>query len=555
MRSEVGKFVLLNFFLVFSWSLCGQKSNPNGYNRFYYENGKLSSEGYLKDGKPDGYWKNYYPNGKVKIEGNRRNFELDSTWNFYDERGHLTRTISYQKGQKNGPTITYDTLKHVVSVETYSNDLKEGATRTFYPNGAIKSQTPFIKGKQEGTAYEFSRDSLITGIATYKGGILQGYEKINQKDEENKKQGIWKEFYGDMTVKKIAKYNSDSLDGYVKEYDAKGNLLSTKKYNNGKRIMNAPEIANVEVYREVYEDGTLKYEGVYSDGDPIGTHYRYKQVRRCDSSIFRRDDTSNIFVKRMVCRNVPMPDSAIEYFNGIMVAKGAVDSIRRRQGLWIEYHNTGEFSGKGIYKDDKRTGEWEFYYPNGKTEQKGRFDNKGREQGAWKWYYESGRLYREEYYVNGKLNGELKEYNEEGKVTLQGEYVDNRKEGRWVYETENYLEYGNYVNDEPDSLWRTFYMPGKVKRFEGKFVAGQPEGQHLAWHPNGARKYSGSYTGGMKNGDWKYFDENDYNYLTINFRNDIEVKWQGEKIRPTYEESLRTYNIRINENKSQTIRK
>jgi hypothetical protein len=34
-----------------------------------------------------------------------------------------------------------------------------------------------------------------------------------------------------------------------------------------------------------------------------------------------------------------------------------------------------------------------------------------------------------------------------------------------------------------------------------------------------------------------------------------EIKWQGDKIRPTYEESLRTYNIKIDENKTQTIRK
>src|SRR4051812_18638642 len=102
MRSEVGKLVLLYFFILSAGILSGQKSNPNGYNRFYYENGKLSSEGYLRDGKPDGFWINYFPNGKVKIEGNRKNFELDSTWNFYDERGHLTRTISYEKGHKNG---------------------------------------------------------------------------------------------------------------------------------------------------------------------------------------------------------------------------------------------------------------------------------------------------------------------------------------------------------------------------------------------------------------------------------------------------------------------
>lgn len=542
-------------FLLNSFILKSQTTNPNGYNKFYYENGKLSSEGLMKDGKPNGYWKNYYKNGKLKIEGNRKNFQLDSVWKFYDEKGRITKSIDYKNGKKNGITAAYDTLGKVTLIENYSNDVKEGLTRNFYKSGKTKSITPFVKGKQEGTAYEFSQDSLITGISTYKGGILQGYEKINQRDENNKKQGIWKEFYDNKEVKKEQKFNDDSLDGYVKEFDSKGNLLSTKKYNLGKQILNAPEIANVEVYREVFEDGTLKYEGVYSDGVAIGTHFKYIQKRRCDSSSFRKDDTTDIFIRRLVCRNVPIPDSAIEYFDGTLVAKGAVDSIRNRIGVWTEYHNTGEFRGKGVYKEGNRTGDWKFYYASGKLEQEGKYDKKGRAQGPWKWYYESGKLWREETYINGRRDGEMKDYDEEGNVIVQGMYIDGKKEGRWTYENADYKEYGNYVNDEPDSLWKSYTMPGKIKRFEGRFLAGEPVGLHQGYHSNGARAYIGTYVNGMKDGDWKYFDENDFNYLVVTYKNDIEIKWQGEKIRPTYDESLRTYNIKISENKTQTIRK
>jgi antitoxin component YwqK of YwqJK toxin-antitoxin module len=551
-----GKIVFFSFLFCLKFSFWkAQTTNPNGYNKFYYENGKISSEGAMKDGKPNGYWKNYYKNGKVKIEGNRKNFQLDSLWKFYDEKGRVTKSISYQDGKKDGFTTVYDTLGKIITIENYKNDAKEGLTRNFYKSGKTKSIAPFVKGRQEGTSYEFSQDSLIVAISEYKGGILQSYEKINQRDESNKKQGIWKEFYDNKEVKKEQKFNDDSLDGYVKEYDKKGNLLSTKKFSYGKQIFNAPEIANVEVYREVFEDGTLKYEGVYSDGIAIGTHYKYIQKRRCDSSLFRRDDTTDIFVHRMVCRNVPMPDSAIEYFDGIVVAKGAVDSIRNRIGIWTEYHNTGEFRGKGVYKEGNRIGEWEFFYASGKLEQKGKYDKKGRAQGSWKWYYESGKIWRDENYVNGKRDGELKDYDEEANVILQGNFVEGRKEGRWIYESPDYKEYGNYVNDEPDSLWKSYYMPSKIKRFEGRFLAGEPVGLHVGFHPNGARKYIGNYVSGMKDGDWKYFDENDFNYLIINYKNDIEIKWQGEKIRPTYEESLRTYNIKINDNKTQTIRK
>ncbi len=548
------KIVTFLFFLSFG-ILQSQTTNPNGYNKFYYENGKLSSEGLMRDGKPDGYWKNYYKNGKLKIEGNRKNFQLDSIWKFYDEKGRITKSIHYSVGKKEGLSSIYDTLGIVVLSENYSNDVKEGLSKTFYRSGITKNTSIFVKGKKEGLSYDFSEDSLITAISVYKGGILQSFEKINQKDQNDKKQGVWKEFYADKQIKKEQRFNDDSLDGYVKEYDKKGNLISTKKYSYGRQILNAPEIANVEIYREVFEDGTLKYEGVYSDGVAIGTHYKYIQKRRCDSSLFRRDDTTDIFVNRMVCRNIPVPDSAIDYFDGTVVAKGAVDSLRNRIGVWSEYHHTGEFRAKGVYKEGNRIGEWEFFYASGKLEQKGKYDKKGRAQGTWKWYYESGQLWREEIYINGKRDGELKDYDEEGNLVLQGLFVEGRKEGKWLYETKEYKEYGNYNNDEPDSLWKSYYLPLKYKCFEGRFEAGIPVGIHQAYHPNGARKYIGNYVSGMKDGDWKYYDENDYNFLTVTYKNDIEIKWQGEKIRPTYEESLRTYNIKLDENRTQRIRK
>lgn len=545
-------------FLFFSFSLLSQTTNKNGYNKFYYDNGAISSEGNMRDGKPDGYWKNYHKNGKLKIEGNRKNFQLDSIWSFYDEKGRIQKAVNYKEGKKNGITSYYDTLQKLIVLETYLNDVLEGKKATYHKNGKTKTIVYYTKGKQEGTGYEYSNDSLITGITIYKGGIIQSYERINQRDATNKKQGIWKDFYEDLSVKKEQKFNDDSLDGYVKEFDKKGNLLSTKKYNNGKQILKAPEIANVEVYRDVYEDGTLKYEGVYSEGVAIGTHFKYLQKRRCDSSLILVDDSTlkePTYRNKLVCRNVAIPDSCIEYFDGTVVARGAVDSVRNRIGIWTEFHNTGEFKGKGTYKEGNRTGEWEFYYPNGKIEQKGKYDKKGRAQGIWKWYYESGNIYREENYVNGKREGELKDFDEKGKIIMQGNYLDNNQDGKWILETENYKEQGNYVNGEPDSTWQSFYMPSKVKRFEGKFQNGEPIGVHTYYHPNGKKMVMGSYSGGSKNGDWLFYDNLGFCYLTINYENDIEIKWQGVKIIPTYEQGLRTYNVKIDENKTQTIRK
>lgn len=70
-------------FCFFVFRLVGQEqkeTNPNGYTKFYYDNGKIASEGFMHDGKPDGYWKTFYETGKIKSQGNRKDFELDSLW-------------------------------------------------------------------------------------------------------------------------------------------------------------------------------------------------------------------------------------------------------------------------------------------------------------------------------------------------------------------------------------------------------------------------------------------------------------------------------------------
>lgn len=547
------RFLLICVFISYNLYLTAQTANPNGYNVFYYENGAKSSEGNMRDGKADGYWKNYYKNGNLKIEGNRKNFQLDSTWKFYSEKGKITKSVNYAEGKKNGFTLNYDTNQRITSKETFVNDIKQGNTWAYYKSGKTKQVTPYVKGKPDGLAYEYSEDSVVISIMKYQGGILASIERLNRKDENGKKQGVWKEFYENGKIKSEKKYKDDLVDGYVKTYDSKGNLQNTEKFNNGKEVKNAPELAKLDVYKDFYEDGTMKYEGGYINGMPVGTHYHYRQKYMCDSLPVARDDTSDVMIKKYVCRNRAVPDSAITYLEGIKIEYGAVDSMRNRIGIWTEYHNSGEFRGKGLYANDKRIGEWIFYYPNGQIEQRGKYDKKGRAQGEWKWFYENGALMREEFYVDNLRNGLMTDYAEDGKIITKGEYVDDMQEGLWTYETPEYRAIGKYVNDKPDSLWKSYYMPKEKLKFEGRFLNGDEDGQHTWYYENGKKMVQGSYVGGMKQNDWKFYDEAGFNYLTIYYENDIEIKFQGMKIEPTYEESIRDYSAIYSKKPDKTI--
>ncbi len=498
------------FFILFPSVLLAQPNqpvNPNGYNKFYHENGKVSSEGTMRDGKPDGYWKTYSLSGVLKSEGNRKNFQLDSTWKFYSENGKLAFEFNYKEGKKSGPKKNYDTKEgFLITAESYENDIKQGNTINYYPDGKVKQTIPFIAGKEEGFGYEYATDSTIITITEYKMGFIKHEERINRRDANGLKQGMWKVFYPSGIVQTEVPYLDDKMNGYLKEYSPKGGLLNTTKYINGVLQTNVPELAKVDVKTYYYPDGKVKYVGTYKDDIPEGIH---------------REFTPEGEVK-----------SAKIFADGLLIGEGIIDTLGRQQGPWKEFHTNGELKSQGEYLNGKRIGEWVFYHPNKKIEQKGKYDKKGKAQGPWKWYYESGNILREENYLNDRQDGIMTEYDDAGKVITKGEYIDGYKEGEWFLELQDYREEGTYKGDKRDGAWKHYFLNTSKVRYEGKYIDGTPDGMQVYYYENGKERQTGKYVGGLKEGDWKFYDEQGFLILIITFKNDIEIKFDGVKINP-----------------------
>ncbi len=509
MRSII-KFMLL-FLPVCLYAQPQQNGTPNGYNKFYYDNGVVSSEGTMRDGKPDGYWKTYSQNGKIKSEGNRKNFQLDSTWKFYNEMGKLAFSFSYKEGKKNGPKNTYDTKDgYVLTSESYENDVKQGNTINYYKDGKVKQTIPFVAGKEEGTGYEYSPDSIITTITQYKMGFVQKEQKINRKDAAGLKQGMWQEFYPSGMLKTEVNYTDDKMNGYYKEYSAKGSLLNTTKYINGVLQTNVPELAKLDVKTTYYDNGAVKFTATYKDGVAEGIQREFSPEGKVIAA--------KVFVE------------------GMLTGEGILDTAGRQQGPWVEYHPNGQIKSKGEYLNGRRIGEWIFYYANGKVEQKGKYDKKGKAQGPWKWYYETGNLWREETYRNDLQDGTMTEYSDNGpdsvKVITKGDYVDGLKEGPWMLELPDYREEGSYKADLRDGEWKHYYTITNKPRFTGKFLDGVPDGLQVFYYPDGRERQTGKYVGGLKEGEWKFYDESGTLFLTILYKNDIEIRFDGVKVVP-----------------------
>lgn len=509
-----GLFLLLA--LVSFNSAKGQNKDSSltdGYRKFYFPGGSLSSEGTIRNGQPDGYWKAYYENGKLKSEGNRKDFQLDSLWKFYNESGKLILEVEYGRGKKNGLRISYfdkETVK-----ENYRNDVKEGYTRYYYPDGKIRLDIPFEKGVEQGFGKEYASDGTIITLTEYKKGFIVDRQRINRRDRNKLKQGKWYVFYGNGKVKQEGSYTDDKKDGYFKDYSENGDLQKISKYIMDELQPDAEEIAKLQIRNEYYPDGKIKVSAMFRNDKAEGMKREYK------------------------------PDGSIErsemYHNGILTGEGLMLDDGSKDGPWKEYYSDGTLKAEGRYDAGKQVGEWKYYYSGGKISQTARFTKSGKADGTWKWFYEDGKLLREENFRNGLRDGTLSEYDEDGKLIQEGEFVDGEEDGSWFYLTgENYIR-GRYSNGLRQGMWYSYQLSVKEGKTDslliskGNYIDDLPDGKHILCWDNGRVREEGIYVSGKKEGDWTIFNSDGTPFLVITYSDGIEIKFDGVKIKPPFE--------------------
>ncbi len=525
------KRIVFLYFIAYTLAAVAQKNNviPNGYNVFYYPNGKISSEGYMKNGQPDGYWKTYYPSGILKSEGNRKNGWLDSTWVFYNEHGDTLEVINYRFGKKNGYDIKYHyqyddsgkvVSKKIISKELYLNDKKEGKS-FYYPTDSTVLEVNYSNGTKNGLAFELVHDTLITTLYEYKNGFLVFKENINRYDKDGKKQGVWKEFYPDGKVKKEMYYIHGILNGMYKEYAPTGQLVKAIMYKYGQ-----PEEINPSVQKEItqkqsfYPSGKLKSSGFFKhDSIPVGVHKEY-------------DEAGNVTVVKIY------DDSG--HLRGV----GMFDKLGRKTGEWKEYYPTGEIKAKGKYKKGKKYGKWIFYYRNGKVEQTG-FFYKNKPHKVWKYWAPNGQVLKYETYYKGKREGPYYELNIHGDTVVWGNYYDGEKDSTWKIIYDDKIETGTYSGGLKEGTWQRILKENGKIIYKADFVQGEPNGKVYYYYSNGKIMRIEQYKMGVPHGNWMYYTpQNEIDWIET-YRNGKLVKINGKKFK--WPKKLKNPRLILNE--------
>lgn len=163
------------------------------------------------------------------------------------------------------------------------------------------------------------------------------------------------------------------------------------------------------------------------------------------------------------------------------------DKSGRRQGKWLDYHDNGQISCTGSFKDNEPVGEFVYYSKNGKIIAKGHYLNKNR-HGRWEYFSEkNASLILEENYDNGLLVGISIVYNPDNNSVIEKtEYVDGKKQGAYTqyYDNGALMVKAFYSNDKLDGDYFAYYSNGNVKE-EGRFKDGIKVGKWNTYDTDG----------------------------------------------------------------------
>lgn len=490
----------------------------NGVDKYFNEAGKLKDITHYVDDKKEGQYQYFDDDGKLTYQANYHAGKLDGVSERYNEKGELTARTHYKNGQREGQSIQYHYDRSYVTQE-YKNDELDGVEISYFNNGVKKLATEYRHGELNGKRTFWNREGQISVQQTYVDGEKNGpylnyyAGKLTDKGQykNDRKVGTWYRYSthsGQLTREEH--YNADGkLDGVQKEYfDGNKQLQRETTYQHGQIITAVHYDQQGRIAREIYNE--------YADHKPLTRDtkiYREGKLAQREQENFTQDtrlveefDERGKVIAHMSYRNnrrdgdFVLRDTSLHgdtvyvtkghFDNGLL--NGAYQQVQLPEGIVIE---------QGQYQRSDKVGEWHFRRKESKRVE--HFDNDGKRHGEFLQTTLDGQLLRKQFYRHGRKHGPYEEHDENGELDAKGNYVDDERDGAWVYRD-------GYGNAE---FWRGQYHQGdKVGQWEartkdGYLIArqqydqqGRPTGAFYRFAPNGALQHLRRFVDGQRHG-------------------------------------------------------
>jgi len=175
------------------------------------------------------------------------------------------------------------------------------------------------------------------------------------------------------------------------------------------------------VWKKLYSNGNIRYEGQFEVGKEVGVFNYYSMV-----------NSEHPIVVKTFSKENNIATVEFYYETGVIESTGKMDG-KNRVGKWIYYHSNGKVViSEENYENGLLNGVSKTFYRSGEITEILQY-KKGKLHGNIKRFADNGVLIDDLNYSNGNLNGPAKYYDIKGELIYTGHYENDEKIGKWEY--------------------------------------------------------------------------------------------------------------------------
>lgn len=176
-------------------------------------------------------------------------------------------------------------------------------------------------------------------------------------------------------------------------------------------------------YWKKYDVDTLKYEGHFEHGVPVG-EFIYYYVSK------------NIKARTTYSKNGTLTQTIMYFPSGAKMSEG-MHINQKREEVWLNYDGYDHVIAEVEYKNGIKNGSSKSLYPDGGKLEECTYVN-GEREGLYIQYYSGNIVKIKGMYAAGKRNGPFAFYQPNGIIFTSGTYVSNLRSGDWTtYDEQN----------------------------------------------------------------------------------------------------------------------
>lgn len=186
------------------------------------------------------------------------------------------------------------------------------------------------------------------------------------------------------------------------------------------------------------------------------------------------------------------------------------DQQGKKQGHWVKRYPDKSIMYDGYFKNNHPVGEFKRYYENQTVKSLLIYNEDGTEADATL-FFPNGSVASKGKYINQKKEGTWLFYSEfvSGYCISEEHFSGNLRDGvsLKLYPDSTIAEKINYVKDIRQGEWIKYYPSGKVSLKSG-FLNDKFNGKFEAWYENGSIQISGQYKNDARDGAWHIYNRN-----------------------------------------------